>query len=217
MKPAPDKHKKGIDWQQVRQCLARIMAATEAAQSLSPEQAREVLQARARILAQPPAMPPRASEVLEAATFHLGEESYAIQTYYIREVVRLTEWTPVPGAPDFLLGVINLRGEILAVFDLRRLLGVPVFAATDHTRVLVLGGDRAEYGIWADGVHEVRALRTDDVLTPPASLAGPGREWIRGVTDDALIVLDGAVLLRDRRLYIDHDEEEVSPGHGART
>jgi purine-binding chemotaxis protein CheW len=104
------------------------------------------------------------------------------------------------------VGVTNLRGDILAVFDLRRFFGLPPGAVTELARVLVLGDDRAEFGVLADEVHEVRALRTGDLLDAPASVAGVGREYLRGVTEEALVVLDGDVLLRDSRLFIDWRE-----------
>jgi chemotaxis signal transduction protein len=78
-------------------------------------------------------------------------------------------------------------------------------AATGAARVLVLGSERAEFGMLADAAREVRAVRADEVLEPPGSLAGAGREYVRGVTKEALVVLDGAVLLQDRRLFIDQD------------
>ena len=217
MKPTPNKRKKAIDWKAVRKRLDQATVATEAAQRLTPARAREVLDERARILARIPTPAPLASEVLEVATFTLAQEHYAIETCHVREVARLAGCTPVPGAADFLVGVINLRGEILAVFDLRKLLAVPEQGLTDRTRFLVLGGERPEFGIVADSVHEVRTLRTNELLEPPDSVAGPGREYLRGVTSGALIVLDGAVLLQDRRLFIDHDEEPTPASRGDRT
>ena len=89
--------------------------------------------------------------------------------------------------------------------DLRTFLGVSGQAVTDLSRVLVLGGDRAEFGMLADAAHEVRTLRLDEILEPPGSVAGAGREYLRGVTQEALIVLDGAMLLQDSRLFIDQD------------
>jgi purine-binding chemotaxis protein CheW len=212
MKPTKPGRKQAIDWNQVRKRLAQATVATEAALRLAPERARELLEERARILARVPTQAALASEVLEVATFNLARETYAVETRFVREVVRLTTYTPVPGAPDFLVGIINLRGEILAVIDLRKVLQVPEQGLSDLSRVLVLGNDRAEFGIQADFVHEVRTLRLDEVLEPPGSVAGRGREYLRGVTSDALIVLDAAVLLQDRRLFIDHDEEPGSGG-----
>jgi len=202
----PTQHRE-IDWQQIRRRLDRAVAATEEALRLSPERARAVMEERARALARVPAEAPRAAEVLQLVVFTLADERYGIETRYVREVTRLTDYTPVPGAPDFLVGVGNVRGEILAVIDLRKFLGVAPRGVTDLSCVLVLGGERAEFGVLADAADEVLVLRTDELHEPPATVAGIGREYLRGVTGEALIVLDGGVLLRDGRLFIDQAEE----------
>jgi purine-binding chemotaxis protein CheW len=194
-------------WQQLRRRLAQAIAATEESLQLSPERARAVMQERARSLARLPAEPERTAGVMQLAVFTLADERYAIETRFIREVVRLTEYTPVPGGPEFLVGVINLRGEILAVIDLRKFLGVAPQGVTDLSRVLVLGGERAEFGILADTADEILTLRTDQLHEPPATVAGIGREYLRGVSAAALIVLDGTVLLQDSRLIIDQADE----------
>jgi purine-binding chemotaxis protein CheW len=195
-----------LDWKRARARLARALAATEESWRLTPERARAILEERARKEAQSPAAPAAAGVVLEAVVFALGNEKYALETRFVREVVRLSDYTPLPGSPPFLLGVLNLRGEILAVMDLRSFFGIAEQAQTESSRVLVLGTERAEFGLLADAAHEVCRLRQDEVLEPPGSVAGPGREYVRGVTKEALVVLDGAVVLQDRRLFIDQDE-----------
>lgn len=197
----------GIDWKEIHARLARARQATEESVRLSPERAREIMGERARLLARVPPRAPEAAEVLEVVTFALGAERYAVETRFVREVVRLESLTTVPGAPDFLAGLVNLRGEILAVFDLRRFFGVAEAGRSERTRVIVLGGDRAEFGVLADAVYEVTPLRVDEVREPPASVGGAGRDYLRGVTAAALVVLDGAVLLADRRLFIEQTEE----------
>src|SRR5207302_8831124 len=121
------------------------LAATEEADHLPPDRARALLEERARALARPPAAAP-AGDALQVVAFALANERYGIETRHVREVVRLTDYTPVPGAPDFLLGVMNLRGEVLAVIELRKFLGVATRGVSDLSRVLVVGGDRAEFG-----------------------------------------------------------------------
>jgi chemotaxis signal transduction protein len=74
---------------------------------------------------------------------------------------------------------------------------------TDQSWVIVLGGERNEFALLADKVHEVITLRTDQVLDWQGSATGVGRQFVRGVTEGALIVLDGAALLQDDRLFID--------------
>lgn len=196
-----------IDWQQVRARLARVQTALDESLRLSPERARAVMEERARTLAQVPPEAPAAAEVLEVVTFRLANERYAIETRHTREVVRFSELTTVPGAPEFLAGLINLRGEIVAVFDLRRFFGLGEQAPTDLSRVIVLGAERSEFGVLADAVSEVATLRIDEVREAPGSVAGAAREYLRGVTAGALLVLDGAVLLRDGRLFIDQTDE----------
>ena len=199
-----------IDWAAVRERLSKTTAATESALRVSSERAREVLDARARALARVQQVEPDAGEVLEVATFVLAEERYAVETRFVSEIIRLTDCTRVPGTPDFLWGVTNLRGEILSVIDLRRFFDLPAGELSDESRVVVLGGERPEFGVLAESAHEVITLRRDELLEPPGSVIGPGRESLRGVTRDALIVLDGAVLLQDARLFIDQVDEPDS-------
>src|SRR5207248_2562654 len=155
-----------IDWKSVHERLARARTATEEALRLSPERAREVMEQRAHELAKVPARAPDATEVLEVVSFSLANERYAIETRHIREVIRFTDFTPIPGAPEFLVGLLNLRGEILAVFDLRKFFNVIDKGVTDLSRVVVLGGERAEFGVLADTVYEVMTVRTDEVFEP---------------------------------------------------
>jgi purine-binding chemotaxis protein CheW len=196
-----------IDWQGLRQRLAGAAAATEEALRLSRERARAVMDERARILARVPAAPPQAGDVLDVVTFALANERYGIEARYVREIVRLVDFTPVPGVPDFIIGLVNLRGEILVVVDLRRFLGVTAKGLTDLSRVIVLGSGHAEFGVLADEVHEVTTLRVDEAHEPPESVVGVGRAHLRGVTEHALILLNGAVLLNDARLFVDQGPE----------
>src|SRR5947209_17105793 len=159
MKAAPSHPGKPIDWEEVRARLARAVAATEGAQALSPERARAVMEARTRELARVPPVAERHTKLLEVVCFALANERYAVETRYVREVKELSDYTALPGAPPFLLGVINLRGEILAVIDLRKFFGVADRGVTDLSRVVVLGGERAEFGVLADATHEVRTWR----------------------------------------------------------
>ena len=207
MSDRPREPGSGIDWPEVHRRLERAAEATREATRPTPEQARAILDARAAALARIPVRPDAAADVLEVALFALAEESYAIETRHVRRVVRLAELTPVPGAPALLSGVVNLSGEILAVFDLHAALGVPARGATGQERVLVLGGDRDEFGVLVDEARGVRTLRIGEILDPQGAPAGADRQHVRGVTAEALIVLDGSTLLRDPRFLIDQGDE----------
>src|SRR4051812_25143835 len=111
------------------------------------ESRRDVLEFRARQLARVPPEPPRAGELLELVGFVLAGQRYGLETRFVREVARLSRFTPVPGTPAFVMGVTNLRGEILALFDLRTLLGVVTEGVTDLGKIVVLGEHRREFGL----------------------------------------------------------------------
>jgi purine-binding chemotaxis protein CheW len=167
-----------------------------------------ILEERARLLARVPPTPPAPGEVLQVVTFTLGDERYAIETSRVREIVRLGEaYARLPGAPAFVFGAMNLRGEILTVLDLRPFFGVPQRESSDRSRIVVLGTGHAEFGMLVDDAHEVLAVRRDHILEPPSTLTGQGRDYLLGVTSEALIVLHSGVLLRDARLFVDQQSE----------
>jgi purine-binding chemotaxis protein CheW len=169
------------------------------------ESAREVLESRARQLARVPEVAPRAGEMLELVVFVLAGDRYAVESRFVREVVRLTRFTTVPGLPGFVLGITSLRGDILALFDIRQLLGIVAEGVTDLGRIVVLGEHRREFGILADAASEM-------LHVPAASLVQTGTSWARaylqGVTPDGIVVLSGDALLSDPRLTLDAEESK---------
>lgn len=192
-----------IDWRELRARLARAQAGLAAANQLSAEQANAVMDERARVLAQIPERAPDTKEILEVMTARLAGERIAIETRFIQQVHCPAEITPVPGSPSFLVGVTNLRGEVLAVMDLRQLFGLSAARNVARPQMVILGLERPEFGLIVDEIYGVAKLRIGEVLEPPGSVAGLSRDCLRGVTADALLVLDGDGLLTDRRLYVD--------------
>jgi purine-binding chemotaxis protein CheW len=191
-----------IDWDDLRRRLARAVEATSQADRLSPEQVQAILAQRARALAVVPARPPLASEVIEVMVFRLGHERYALETEHILEVARPGEPTPVPGASNLLRGLVNRRGEVLPVFDLRKLLCAEPTQASDLARLLVLGEDRADLAALVDEVCDVVLLRVEEIHASDRAHDAGGRTVVRGVTSTAIVVLDGTVLLADERLTV---------------
>lgn len=196
--PSPAK-----DWQQIRERLAQAHAILQQAERLSPERARAILEERGRILARVPPHASAAAEMVEVLTFALGQERYGIGTNYVREVLPFADCALVPETPPFVIGVVNVRGQILALFDLSKFFGLADQEDTAASRIVVLGEERAEFGVRATAVCEVVRLRTDEVLEPPASVPAIVREYLFGVTKNALLLLDGAVLSKDPRLFIE--------------
>jgi purine-binding chemotaxis protein CheW len=205
---SPRRRADAIDWPAVRQRLQQLHDATQPAAS-SVEQARAILDERARVLSRPHAEAPASSDSLEVLTFAVGVERYALETKYVREVAPLLDFTPVPGAPDFVIGVTNYRGRILCVVSLLRIVGAPSGNLTDLSSIVVIGVETAELGVLADRAEAIDSLRASEILSPSDSIGGMASEYLLGVTRGALLVLNGVRLLQDGRLFVDQRETGV--------
>lgn len=197
-----------IDWQQVHARLARTAAAMRDAGEASPEHAARLLDERARRLSKPLAAPLPAGAMLDLLAFELAGERYAIETRHVQEVVRAAGVTPVPGVPDVVAGLANLRGQILIVFDLRPLLGLATADATEASRIVVFGDAESGLGLVVDCASAVFRLPADDIQPTALADADAGGRLVRGVARDATIVLDGSALLDDSRLSIDQPRRQ---------
>lgn len=162
------------------------------------EPAEAILRRRAEALARPLA-PSQPRNEIEVLAFTAGPERYAVETRYVLDVASVAQCAAVPGAPPFLAGVIPRRGEILPAINLGALLGGSV-RISDVKHAIVHGTVRAEFGILASGVEEVASLATTELLVDDD---GRASRYVRGVTRDGRVVLDGAALLGSRALYVD--------------
>lgn len=169
--------------------------------------ARRVLRERARALARAPQRE-EAAGLLEVLVFSLGQEAYAVEMHHVREVVALKDLTPVPCVPRFVLGIINVRGEICPVIDLKRLFGLPERGLTNAARAVIVRDGALELGILADVVAGARAVPAASIAPPPPTLAGIQAEFLRGVAAEGLIVLDGARVLAHPSMIVREQAEE---------
>jgi purine-binding chemotaxis protein CheW len=119
-------------------------------------------------------------ERLECITFVLGGETYAFETIYASEVIRLPKLVRLPRVQDIIIGVFNLRGEILAAMDIRPLLGLTREEITASARIIVLKSERFSTGLIVERVSGVESLSLDDFEPAVTSLEGAQREFIRG-------------------------------------
>jgi purine-binding chemotaxis protein CheW len=139
-------------------------------------------------------------EVLQWVTFQLEEETYGINVMQVREVLRYNEIAPVPGAPDYVLGIINLRGNVVTVIDTRSRFGLIPGEVTDNTRIIVIESERQVIGILVDSVAEVVYLRTSEIDTTPSVGTDESAKFIQGVSNrygKLLILVDLNKLLTD--------------------
>lgn len=139
-------------------------------------------------------------EVLQWVTYRLGEETYGINVMQVQEVLRYTEIAPVPGAPDYVLGIINLRGNVVTVIDTRSRFGLPPSETTDNTRIVIIESDEQVVGILVDSVAEVVYLKTSEIDSAPNVGTEESAKFIQGVSNrdgELLILVDLNKLLTD--------------------
>ncbi|MFG1498256.1 chemotaxis protein CheW [Saccharospirillum sp. HFRX-1] len=139
--------------------------------------------------------------VLQWVTFRLGNETYGLNVMQVREVLRYSEISPVPGAPSYVIGIINLRGNVVTVIDTRERFGLQTAELTDDTRIVILESDNQVVGILVDSVAEVVYLKASEIETAPNVGNDESSRYIQGVchkNDELLILIEIAKLLTER-------------------
>ena len=132
-------------------------------------------------------------ELLQLVTFSIGEEEFGVDILKVQEIIRTMEITKVPRAQNFVEGVINLRGKVIPIIDMRRRFGLESKAHDQHTRIIVIEINNMIVGFVVDSVSEVLRIPASTVEPPPPVVAGLESEYISGVGklhDRLLILLD---------------------------
>jgi purine-binding chemotaxis protein CheW len=119
--------------------------------------------------------------ILQWVTFKLDNETYGINVMRVQEVLRYTEIAPVPGAPSYVLGIINLRGNVVTVIDTRQRFGLGTVDVSDNTRIVIIEADKQVVGIMVDSVAEVVYLRQSEIETAPNVGNEESAKFIQGV------------------------------------
>jgi len=134
---------------------------------------------------------PAEEGIIEYLAFMLGKEEYAVKVEDVREIIRLQKMTNVPRAPEFVKGIISLRGVIIPVFDIKRRLGLEESVNTRTTRIIVVSDDGSPQGMMVDKVTGVARLKADGIEPTPAVIGGVEAEYLEGVgrIKDRLLIL----------------------------
>lgn len=130
-------------------------------------------------------------ELIQVVSFHLGNEEYGVDISQVQEIIRMVEITHVPRAPHFMEGVINLRGQLIPIIDLRTRFSMERSEHTKSTRIIVTEIGSKRVGIVVDSVSEVLNIPIEQVEGAPDMIAGVGTEYIQGVgkVNERLIIL----------------------------
>lgn len=173
------------------------------AKAAAPDK-KKLLKARAAALAKNPEKK-EASEYIEVVEFLLASERYCIQSGYVSEVYPLKELTPVPCTPKFVAGIINARGKIISVIDIKKFFELPEKGISDLNKVIIIHNRVMEFGILADAVFGAGRIPLRDIQPSLPTLTGIRAGYLRGLTKEGLVVLDAEKILSDKKIVI-HEE-----------
>jgi purine-binding chemotaxis protein CheW len=131
------------------------------------------------------------SELLQLVSFKIGEEEFGIEILKVQEIIKMMFITKIPNTPEFIEGIINLRGRIIPVVDLRTKLGLTKQTHTKNTRIVVVELNNHIVGFVVDEVSEVIRITKDTTEEPPAMISGINREFVTaiGKLEDRLLIL----------------------------
>ena len=128
---------------------------------------------------------------IQLVVFKLGREEYGVSILQVQEIKRITEITRVPHSPDYIKGVMNLRGSILPVIDLKKRLNLPPAEYTDDTRIIITKVEDIVVGMIVDAVSEVTTIDQNNIEPPQAVVGGIAADYISGVgkLENRLLIL----------------------------
>ena len=191
-----------VDWHALRERLEAAREAIERGRAPDAQETRAILEARAVALAREPTQPHEDADTIEVVEFVLAHETYALESRHVREIYPLKELTAVPCTPAWVLGIVNIRGQILSVVDLRQFFDLPRRGLTDLNKVIVLRSHAMEFGVLADAIVGTRKVSLRRLQPSLPTLTGIRAQYLKGIDENRAVFLDAEKLLTDGRLVV---------------
>jgi purine-binding chemotaxis protein CheW len=175
--------------------------------TMTASQKRRVLRERAKELAIPFVHEEADGNFVEIVEFMLSYEKYAIESRYVNEVFPMTDYTYLPCTPDFVVGIMNLRGTILSLLDIRRFCDLSAQGLSNLNRVIVVESDEMKVGILADVILGMRNIPVSSIQPSLQTLKGIRADYIKGVTKEPLVIIDIQKILKDPSILVSEEVE----------
>jgi len=185
--------------------LTEFKDSGDASWSPGEEEITRILKERARWLAKEPELSAESVFPLEVLSFMLAGERYAIEARFVIETMPLRDLTPLPGLPIFILGIVNVRGRILSVMDIKKFFDLPESGLTDLHKLIVVRHGDLEVGMVADALLGIQAIPFGSLQPSLPTLTGIREKYLAGVTDEGTIVLQVEKILSDERILVNDE------------
>lgn len=196
---------KSRGYEHLASTLEKLRMAVESASSASgpvgPLEKKAILKKRAEKLAESISVPEADNEI-EVIEFTLSGETYAFETAFLKEVFHIREITPVPLTPAFVKGIINLRGNIISVIDIRVFFELANGPISNYDRVIILQNKDMSFGILADEIRGIKKMSLENSSSSLPDFNAIRQKYLKTVTSSRVVILDGDKLLNDRSIII---------------
>lgn len=194
-----------INWDEVRSRIDTLQKYLEHNFEIPEENRKEILRSRAKVLSQEPKKEYQDQESIEILEFTLAYEQYGVESTFIQEVYPLKTLTHLPCTPPFVLGIINVRGRILSVIDIKKFFDLPERGLTDLNKVIILHSASMYFGILADSITGIREIPLTMLQPTLPTLKGIREEYLKGITEKRTIILDAQKLLSDKNIIVNEE------------
>jgi purine-binding chemotaxis protein CheW len=169
---------------------------------MDKETIKRILKERAIKLAEKPKTEDEYYSSISVLVFALADEKYGVELDFIKEVIPLKELTILPQAPEYVMGITNVRGKITSIIDLKKFFNLPEKGITNLNKVIILKHGEMEFGILADNILGIEDIMEKDLQTDISTFKGLLKDYLRGVTKERIIVINAEFLLTDRNLVV---------------
>jgi len=194
--------RKALDWETVRLRQEEFQRAVEQGFVPTDDDRRRTLRERAGQLAREPERRDQDARMIEVIEFDLAYERYAFESTFVREIHPLRNFTPLPCTPPFVLGIMNVRGQIISIVDLKRFFDLPEKGLADLNRVIILQGENIEFGVLADSIIGATSLNENDLQASLPTLTGVREKYLKGLTREGTVILEAAAILSDKNIIV---------------
>ena len=167
------------------------------------EHDKNILEERAKLQSVRPTDVTNESDLLPAVAFVLHPEVYAIEYTYMKEVLTMKNLAPLPGTPDYVMGIVNYRGEVVSALNLKKLFGLREMGLTEFNKLLIVSDGAMSIGIVADAIQGNTMINTGTLSKPPMTVSETAVEFFSGVTPGGLILLDAGKMLKSAKIIVD--------------
>jgi purine-binding chemotaxis protein CheW len=147
-------------------------------------------------------------EEITIIEFSMSFETYGIEYSAIREIFPLKEIVPIPCTPTFILGITNIRGQILSVIDLKKLFELPERGISDMNKIIIIKNNEMEFGLLADSIIGVKTISVNRLQRSLPTLNGIREKYLMGISSDLTILLDANKMLKDTDLVVSNNKNE---------